>query len=155
MKQYLLNTFQYNYRANCKVLEAIYQLPDKEAAVSLFSHLITSQDKWMNRITKAVPDNTLHWSEPVFALEELAKRWYDSVQQWLTLLEGSNEQQLETDVTFNRMSDGRLLAVSIKDLALQLNYHSIHHRAQINKLISAQGVPVPATDYIFTVLRKV
>ena len=30
MRQYLIDTFRYNYRANCKLLEAIHQLPQKE-----------------------------------------------------------------------------------------------------------------------------
>ncbi|MGZ3921946.1 MAG: DinB family protein [Bacteroidia bacterium] len=35
-----------------------------------------------------------------------------------------------------------------------MNYHSIHHRAQVNTLMSKQGIKPPATDYIFTVLQE-
>ena len=57
-------------------------------------------------------------------------------------------------VEFKRQSDGITLVVKIKDVVLQLNYHSIHHRAQINKLISRQGITPPATDYIYTAIRE-
>ncbi len=46
------------------------------------------------------------------------------------------------------------MGVTLMDLALQLNYHNIHHRAQINTLISKQGIKPPATDYIFTKLQE-
>jgi uncharacterized damage-inducible protein DinB len=46
------------------------------------------------------------------------------------------------------------MQLKIKDLMLQLNYHCIHHRAQVNTLISKQGIKPPATDYIFTVLQE-
>jgi uncharacterized damage-inducible protein DinB len=44
------------------------------------------------------------------------------------------------------------MGIKLVDLVLQLNYHSIHHRAQINKLMSQQWIIPPATDYIYTKL---
>lgn len=154
MKDYLIQTFQYNHRANQQLLVAILNLPDKTEAVKLFSHLITAQDKWFNRIEKKTDDSALAWFGPVFPEQELARRWEQSVGNWINLLETKTEAGLEDQVTFTRPSDGKTMGVSLKDLALQLNYHSIHHRAQINSLISRQGIKVPVTDYIFTALRE-
>jgi uncharacterized damage-inducible protein DinB len=41
------------------------------------------------------------------------------------------------------------------DIALQLNYHSIHHRAQMQVLIRQQGMEPDFIDYIGTKYRKV
>ena len=41
-----------------------------------------------------------------------------------------------------------------QDIALQLNYHSIHHRAQIQSIIRKQGIEPDFVDYIGTVYRK-
>ena len=155
MKEYLIQTFKYNDQANRAVLSAIQNLPAKEEAIKLFSHLITAQDKWFNRIEKKVDDSTLTWFGPVFSEQELAGRWEQSVANWITLLERETESGLENYVTFKRPSDGKMMGVSLKDLSLQLNYHSIHHRAQINCLISQQGHKVPLTDYIFTALKEI
>lgn len=154
VKQYLLDLFGYNDWANLKLLETIQQLPDKEEAVLLFSHLITAQNKWINRITRHSEDQLLSWSAPVFALEELGNQWRESTDQWLELLRAEDEKSLQRQITFTRAADGKLMAVKLIDIVLQLNYHSIHHRAQINKLISKQGVTPPATDYIFTAIKE-
>jgi len=51
--------------------------------------------------------------------------------------------------------DGSHWTAPLKDIALQLNYHSIHHRAQIQALIRAQGIEPDFVDYIGTVFRKI
>jgi uncharacterized damage-inducible protein DinB len=40
------------------------------------------------------------------------------------------------------------------DIALQLNYHAIHHRAQIQVLIRQQGLEPDFIDYIGTKYHK-
>jgi uncharacterized damage-inducible protein DinB len=155
VKDYLLNTFRYNDWANQQLLEAIGTLPDKQETIKLFSHLITAQDKWFNRLVKEKDDNTFSWSAPVFPEQDLKAQWKQSVEKWIRILESHTGPELEKDIIFTRSSDRKSMSVSIKDVMLQLNYHSIHHRAQLNSLISKQGVKVPATDYIFTALKEV
>lgn len=154
MKQYLIDFFNYNHQANSKLLDAIYLLPQKEETVKLFSHLILAQDKWFNRITNEKDDSAIHWMLPVIPLNELASKWDLSVNRWLKLIEERSDQELQHDVVFKRTSDGKAMGIKLLDLILQLNYHNIHHRAQINTLISKQGITPPQTDYIFTKLRE-
>jgi uncharacterized damage-inducible protein DinB len=152
MKQYLSDFFKYNDWANRKLLETIKQLPDNAEAVKLFSHLISSQDKWLNRITKQEDDNTLQWFGPVIPVSELENKWEESVNRWLNLIESKNNTDLQ--ISFNRAADGKKLGVKLTDIVLQLNYHSIHHRAQINTMIRQQGLTPPSTDYILTALKE-
>ena len=51
--------------------------------------------------------------------------------------------------------DGGVYTGALKDIALQLNYHSIHHRAQIQAIIRKHGVEPDFVDYIGTVYRKI
>lgn len=155
MKTYLIDTFRYNDWANKQILEAISTLPHKEEVIKLLSHLITAQDKWFNRIGKEKEDSALAWSEPVYSEEELAGKWKNSIDQWIHFLENHTEPILEEPIIFDRASDRKKMSVTIKNVMLQLNYHSIHHRAQINSLISKQGIKPPVTDYIFTALKEV
>lgn len=155
MRQYLLDFFNYNYQANIKLLDTIYTLPQKEEAVKLFSHLILAQDKWLNRITHAKEDSSIHWMFPVIPLEELASRLDMSTPAWLKLIEEKSDEELQQDVIFKRASDGKTMGIKLLDLILQINYHNIHHRAQINTLMSKQGITPPQTDYIFTKLREI
>jgi len=50
--------------------------------------------------------------------------------------------------------DGGRWAARLIDIALQLNYHSIHHRAQMQVLIRQQGLEPDFIDYIGTKYRK-
>ena len=154
MKQYLLDFFKYNDVSNVTLLASIKKLPEKKDSLKLFSHLITTQNKWFNRISKEVGDSHHEWFGTVFTTEQAEVEWTKSINKWIVIIENATEPGLEEFVRFKRQTDGKEMGISLKDLSLQLNYHSIHHRAQINTLISKQGIKPPATDYIFTKLME-
>lgn len=153
MKDYLLDTFRFNGESNRRLLEKIGQLPEKAAAVRFFSHLIRSQDKWLARIQQDPAAPQMSWWEPEFPLEMLETAWNKSLQDWLDFLTAKEESELFDPVVFTGYDGGRWIA-SIKDIALQLNYHSIHHRAQIQTLVRQQGLEPDFIDYIGTVYQK-
>lgn len=155
MKEYLANYFRYNDNANIRLLDTIQQLPDATECVRLFSHLINAQNKWYNRVSKQTGDHNMDWSLPLYTGAQLKDEWSGSISKWLSLLAVSSGEQLQEYILFNRQSDHKTIRVKLADIMFQLNCHSVHHRAQINKLISAQGFPVPLTDYIFSVLEEV
>lgn len=153
MRNYLIETFQYNDRANRQILETIARLPDPDRAIQFFSHMINSQKKWMARILEYPNNPKMSWWEPVYPLSDLDREWTNSLNVWVRFLEEKGEKDLHGDVHFIGY-DGSKFAAKLKDIALQLNYHSIHHRAQIQALIRAQGLDAPFVDYIGTVYRK-
>jgi uncharacterized damage-inducible protein DinB len=154
MKQYLIDTFSFNDLTNKKLLEKMKQLPDKEEAVKLFSHLINCQYKWMARIIHDPRVQQMDWWNPVYDLSELEAEWDKSLRLWIDFINSKACDELSAEVTFIGF-DGSLYAATPKDVALQLNYHSIHHRAQIQTLIRQQGLEPDFVDYIGTKYRKV
>jgi len=154
MKQYLIDTFHWNDRANRRVLAKIRELPDPEQAGELFSHLINSQKKWIQRIEVFPRDPNLDWWKPVYPLQELETEWEKSLEVWLDLIANRSEAELFENVKWVGF-DGSVYTGPLKDIALQLNYHSIHHRAQIQSLIRAQGLEPDFVDYIGMVYRKI
>jgi uncharacterized damage-inducible protein DinB len=154
MKQYLLDTFMYNDYANKRVLEkVIKELPDKTECIKFFSHLANSQYKWIARVKHDPKAPEMSWWEPVYQPENLEKEWSKSLQLWIQFLESKNENELFEDVQFIGMDGGQWQA-KLKDIALQLNYHSIHHRAQMQTIIRKQGFEPEFVDYISTVFKK-
>jgi uncharacterized damage-inducible protein DinB len=153
MKQYLRDTFLFNDLTNKKLLEKIKQLPDKTESIKLFSHLVNSQYKWMARILHdpAAPD--MSWWDPIYELDILEQEWNKSLAPWLDYIREHSDEELSAEVTFVGF-DGSNWAVSPQDIALQLNYHSIHHRAQIQTIIRQQGLDPDFVDYIGTKYRK-
>jgi uncharacterized damage-inducible protein DinB len=154
MKQYLIDTFSYNDYANLKVLGKIKELPDKEESIKFFSHLINSMNKWMARTLHDPNAPKMDWWKPVYTLDELEVKWKDCLQQWISFLENKSEEEVFEIIRFTGFDGGQWEA-KLKDIALQLNYHSIHHRAQIQTLIRKQGLEPDFVDYIGTVYRKI
>lgn len=153
MKEYILGLFKYNDWAFEKLLETVKLLPDPDEAVKLLSHLIIAQNKWYNRMTKENDDNQA-WFGVTFPINELEVKWLESKNRWLDFLEKSNDSLLENYIIFNRPSDGKSMKVKIRDIMLQLNFHAIGHRAQINHIIRLQGLTPPSADYIITALQE-
>jgi uncharacterized damage-inducible protein DinB len=152
-KNYLLDTFEFNDRANRKLVTKIHELRDRDAAVKLFSHLVNSQRKWLARILQDPNAAKMDWWTPEYALEDLDREWRKSLEPWLEYIAKRSDAELATEVTFIGF-DGGTFAATPKDIALQLNYHSIHHRAQIQLILRQQDVKPDFVDYIGTKYRK-
>jgi len=153
LKEYLIDTFLFNDRSNKMVLEKIKQLPDKTEAIRFFSHLINSQNKWLKRIEVYTQDPKMDWWDPTYTLEELESKWNESLQRWINFLNSLSENDLYEEKKFIGY-DGAHWSVPLKDIALQLNYHSIHHRAQIQTIVRKQGLEPDFVDYIGTKYKR-
>jgi len=154
MRNYLTETFRFNDLMNQKLLAKIGNLPDQVQCIRLFSHLINSQNKWFQRIVQYPKDPMMDWWEPAYVLSELGGKWEESLKNWLEFIDGKSEQDLNSEVKFIGF-DGSEWAARLKDIALQLNYHSIHHRAQMQVFIRQQGLEPDFVDYIGTAYRKI
>lgn len=151
---YLLDTFSFNDLSNRALLSKIKTLPDPKEAIRLFSHLINCQFKWMARIMQDPKAPEMSWWEPIYELDNMESSWNNSLALWVDYISAMDEEELCKEVTFVGM-DGGTWAASPKDIALQLNYHSIHHRAQIQSMIRSQGIEPDFVDYIRTRSRKI
>ncbi len=154
MKKYLIETFEFNSLMNRKLLEKIKELPDKEESIRFFSHLINSQKKWMARIVQYPNNPEMDWWEPSYSFDELEEKWNESLKEWTKYLNSKTEEELFNEVKFIGYDKGHWSA-PLKDIALQLNYHSIHHRAQMQLFIRQQGLEPDFVDYIGTVYKKI
>jgi len=153
MKEYLLETFRFNDQMNRRMLRKVKNLADKNDFTRYFSHLVNSQNKWLMRILDDSKSIGLSWWDPIYEFDDLEMKWKESVDAWIELLQRKSEDELLTEVEFTGYDGGRWAARLI-DIALQLNYHSIHHRAQMQVLIRQQGLEPDFIDYIGTKYRK-
>jgi uncharacterized damage-inducible protein DinB len=153
MKQYLIDTFKFNDSMNKLVLEKMKEMPEPGEAVKLFSHLINSQNKWMARIKEDPKATDMQWFEPVYVLNDLELNWNKSISVWLNFLEIIQEEDIYREVLFIG-DNGAHFGAQIKDIAIQLNNHSIHHRAQICYMLRKQNIEPPFVEYIGTVRKQ-
>lgn len=154
MKQHLLEMFAFNHTANEKMIEDIKDMGEKTKAIRLMSHLINSQNKWLARIQVYPDDPHLDWWEPQYEYDRLANELAKSNKAWIDFLEKKNEDQLEEEMRFIGYDEGHW-AAQLKDIALQLIFHSFHHRAQMQTLIRAEGKEPRFIDYIGDKYRKI
>jgi uncharacterized damage-inducible protein DinB len=154
LNTYLTDTFRYNDVANKKLLLKIAQLTQPDESIKLFSHLINSQYKWMARITNNPANTTMSWWDPVYPFDKLEEEWTKSLNPWLDYITAKTEEVLLQEVEFTGYDGGRWAATPA-DIMLQLNYHSIHHRAQIQTLLRKQNIEPDFVDYIGTKYKKI
>ena len=155
MKQYLIDTLIYNRGANLKLLECIKQMPEMQEGVRLFSHMIHAQNIWLNRVAKETEDTSKSWAGKAYPVEQLEGRWTTSTDKWVRYIESATEADLNELVVFHRLADNKAFQVKVIDIIVQISYHAIHHRAQVQRLIREQGGVPPATDYILTRISEV
>ena len=154
INQYLLDTFRYNDLTNKKLLGRIALLEEKTESIKLFSHLANSQYKWMARLLQNPEAQQMSWWDPVYPFDQLEKEWSKSLELWISYITARSEETLMTEVIFTGF-DGAKWAATPADISLQLNYHSIHHRAQIQTILRQQGIEPDFVDYIGTKYRRI
>jgi len=154
MREYIIDTFLFNDYANKNMLKKINGLPEKNDCVKFFSHIINSQNKWMARILRDFQAPQMSWWDPVYSFEQLEEKWNESLTTWINFLQNKTEEEIFREVEFTGY-DGGKWKTRLADIALQLNYHSIHHRAQMQMKIREQGIDPDFIDYIGTKYQKI
>lgn len=153
-KKYLIDTFLFNDQSNRKLLKKIALMKNPEQALRLFNHLSHCQFKWLARIQQDPNAPKMDWWFPEYSLDEAEGKWVESLTLWLEYLGTMNEKSLMEEIEFIGAENNRYAATP-GDIALQLNYHSIHHRAQIASLLRDQGITPDFSDYIGTRYRLI
>lgn len=154
MKQYLIDTFRFNDWANKLTLEAIGKMPDAKESLNLMSHIIRAQDKWMRRVENDSAETEIKWFDAPYQSEELSNRWDKSLSEWVGFLSGLDDSDLNREISFAPQPDEPDGVNELRDVVLQLIYHSILHRAQICLRLHEQGIKPPHVDYIYYVQEK-
>ena len=149
MQRYLIDTFYFNDWANRKMLAAAAAAPDKKEAAAIFSHLIYAQNRWLKRVNGDPTESQIQWWGTPYAFEELAERWDESVKQWLEYLTTQTDDDLERRITYAPEEFDNGNSQRLRDIVLQLNYHSILHREGIALRLREQGLQPPFVDYIY------
>jgi uncharacterized damage-inducible protein DinB len=111
------------------------------------SHLANCQYKWLDRLVVFPETSTRDWWTPVYDSEDLIFHFTESTHRWVIFLSQAEERKMDDEVSYVGF-DGSIWQAKIKDIALQLIFHSFHHRAQIQMMIRAIGKDPEFIDYI-------
>ncbi len=144
MKNYFNKIWQYNGWANHRCLQKISsQLPEYQELNIKFSHIISAEEIWYNRI-EPLPYQPL----PLFAgqpWERLSNRMEQSQHRWLELINATVEW---SKVIHYENTSGTPYQTRLEDIVIHVVNHGTYHRGQIALLLRQQDQDPLATDYI-------
>ena len=152
MKDYFDHLFRYNDWANRLMMEAVAALEAPEEALYLFTHLILSQQRWLERV-RGEDTRGRAWFGPAYDAPAALRHWEASLQDWLDHLGEIGDAGLARPVQYTS-SEGPSYRSTVQEIVVQLNNHSVHHRAQMARMVRQQGHTPPGTDYIFFSRRE-
>ncbi len=144
----LIRLFRYDQWATEKVQPALTEHPDfeqRDKALSLFAHLINSQELWYRRIAGESWDDLELW--PSGDLQEISRIKNSNFERFAQLIE-ENRDDLDRPIHYQN-SRGVAYESVLSDILHHLIIHSQHHRAQIATLMRIAGLTPPGTDFIF------
>ena len=147
IRDFLMEMFDLNRQANTKMVSNISKLSAPEESIRLLSHLVNCQYKWLDRIRQFPEDSNLDWWDPLYSLEELPEQFEKSSLLWIDYLSDKSDDEIETSMKYVGY-DGSTWEARLKDIALQLIFHSFHHRAQMQMMVRSQGQKPAFIDYI-------
>lgn len=148
MKDYFVHLFRYNDWAHRRLLQAMARLEEPENAQALFTHVILSQQRWLERVRDQSTLGRPWFGPPTYDLGTCEHAWAASLHAWLDTLEAIGDDGLARTLRY-QSSEGPVYCSTVQEVVIQLNNHSVHHRAQIARMIRQQGHTPPETDYIF------
>lgn len=152
MKKHFRDLFQYNAWANQRILITLEKDDIKDSKIlTLFSHLLSGQIIWLNRIKELPTSPFPLWEE--YRLRELRSMTEESSVNWLSYLDGHKFETFE-EMIFYKNSEGNKFENTIREIMTQVLNHSTHHRAQIVTALKDIGVEPPVLDYIVYARQK-
>jgi uncharacterized damage-inducible protein DinB len=146
MKKHFRDLLKYNEWANYRILVALQELEKpNEELLSLFSHILSAQIIWLNRI-KGIPTSPFPVWE-LYKLSELSSMTEESSNNWFSYLDNHKFETFE-EMIFYTNSEGTKHENTIREIMNHVFTHSSYHRGQIAKELRGLGIQPPNTDYI-------
>lgn len=145
MKKHFLELFEYNDWANQRMLIALEEAEsDDYQLLLLFSHLLSAQIVWFNRL-KDLPTSPFPlWQK--YKLRELRSMTEESTSNWLNYIRLSNDSFEE--MIFYKDTKDQKQESTLRQILTHVINHSTYHRAQMVDIMKKQSIQPPPTDYI-------
>lgn len=149
MKNYFLDLFEYNNWANDRIINRLQeincQFKDQDP-FKLFSHIISTQETWLERVKGTKSYNIFLWD--VFSIQELEILSMKNHKDWVKFINKLVEKKI-TSICKYKNSNGKQQESSYQDIFQHVINHSTYHRGQINQIFRMNGIEPVVTDFIY------
>lgn len=149
MKKYFLDLFEYNNWANDKLILQFQKLNfefQKEDPIKLLSHIVSTQDTWLERVKGKNSYNIFLWEE--YSIQELEILSLNSHKGWIKFITGMSENKFHEHCNYKnskRENNSR----PYQDIFQHVIIHSAHHRGQINQILAMNNLETVKIDFIY------
>ncbi len=137
--------FEHLNWANQLILETLQNAETDEKHLSLFSHILYSEQVWLTRLKGMDTSQMPIWSDgDITVCANLIK---ENEENFKTLLEELVKTGLDNLITYTN-SSGKEFKTSIRDILTHVALHGQYHRGQINSRLRVDGFEPVNIDYI-------
>ena len=146
MKKYFIDLFEYDAWANRRMLITIKSSKISDERIrKIFSHIISAQLIWLNRIQDHPTSPFPLWE--TYKISEIETMIEESSERWINFLSSYNMDTLEEVIRYQN-TKGDTYENRLRQIITHVINHSSHHRGQLALLLREKGVAPPANDYI-------
>jgi uncharacterized damage-inducible protein DinB len=148
MKKYFLDLFEYNNWANDKVIIRLQEIANEfndSNPTNILSHIISSQDQWLEKVKGKSTYNIYLWEE--YSIQEIEILSSNSTKGWLKFLTKFNEAKFQLPCKYIGLN-GENKENLYKDIFQNVINHSNYHRGQINHILKMNKIDPVIIDFI-------
>jgi len=149
MKKYFIDLFEYNNWANDKILLKLQSVACEfkgNNPIKILSHIISSQDTWLERVKGTKSYNIFLWDE--YSIQEIEILSLDSHKRWIRFISKMTEHNFGEFCEY-RNSKKQKFNRTYRDIFQHVINHSSYHRGQINQLLRMNDIEPIDIDFIY------
>ncbi|OAB43723.1 DinB family protein [Paenibacillus glacialis] len=137
--------FEHLNWANQRILEIFQNVEIGEQQLSLFSHILYSEQVWLTRLKGMDSLQMPIWEDgDITVCAKLIKQNEENFKTFLTEIAKTD---LDNLITYTN-SSGKEFMTSIRDILTHVALHGQYHRGQINSRLRVDGIDPVNIDYI-------
>lgn len=147
MKKHFQFQFEYNSWANTSVIDILIKTKKHpERTVQLISHIICSQDIWLDRVIGNSEYSFSIWDQfSIYECKSLSKL---STEKWLKFIKRTSEKELRAEFEYENL-EGKYFETTLERVMGHIITHSAYHRGQIIQMLREMNVNTPHIDLIY------
>lgn len=147
MKELLKRQMDFEYWANNELLVKLKEAnPLNERALFLYSHMMSANSIWLNRIKGEPVTINLFQERTLAECEVLLQTNYEN---WNAFFKESDEEVLLSEIKFHFPIDNTTRVIDVADSIFHITNHSSYHRGQIVSLLKGTVTVLPHLGYVF------
>ena len=149
MKKYFLDLFEYNNWANDRIIVRLQKVADQletKKPLIILSHIIASQDTWLERLKETKSYNIYLWDE--YSVQELGILSLESHKNWIKFITKLDDKSFSNICNYKN-TKGKKFSKNYQDIFQHVINHSSYHRGQINQIFRSNNIDPVVTDFIY------